>query len=490
MAPRRAAVGAADSPWALPGGAAGARLLPAAGAAGLGAAPGEAAAWAASAGGACGLDAEWAPGAARPAGGRGARGSPAALVLQVAFSSRASAEGARIFVVDLLGASQALRGEVRSFLERVLADTRLAKLGFGVRADLLALSCALCECPACRPARDDAAPPAQHLDLAGLAAPGTLFDLSQWTPRRRGGLAGLTRALLGRHLDKTMQTSDWAARPLSAAQVEYAAADAAVLLDLLGSLVPLGEDALVQRALEAQAAQARERWALGGAGGRDKARKGPGKEPPPENDAVALRRRLAWGWDSGDCSTVPAAAAKFVCCETVEGLARQLRLVGADALSSRANCPAGMDSQRWMLELAEPGDRLILTCDRRFFLSHCADRAFFVGSRGKKAQLAEVVGALRLEIGPGSLLSRCVKCSGELRLLSPEEAAAGACEAYLRAPHREYWECSGCRQTYWKGHTYHRAIAALGELVSSMGLDSGAKEEPAPPGGDCYYGRR
>merc|ERR1719299_243780 len=80
----------------------------------------------------------------------------------------------------------------------------------------------------------------------------------------------------------------------------------------------------------------------------------------------------------------------------VEGLARQLRLVGADALSSRANCPAGMDSQRWMLELAEPGDRLILTCDRRFFLSHCADRAFFVGSRGKKAQLAEVVGALRL----------------------------------------------------------------------------------------------
>ena len=111
-----------------------------------------------------------------------------------------------------------------------------------------------------------------------------------------------------------------------------------------------------------------------------------------------------------------------------------------------------------------------------------------VGSRGKKAQLAEVVGALRLEIGPGSLLSRCVKCSGELRLLSPEEAAAGACEAYLRAPHREYWECSGCRQTYWKGHTYHRAIAALGELVSSLGLDSGAKEEPAPP--DCYYGRR
>ena len=364
-------------------------------------------------------------------------------------------------------------------LEGVLADTRLAKLGFGVRADLLALSCALCECPTCRPGREDAAMPTEHLDLAGFAAPGTLFDLAQWTPRRRGGLAGLVRALLGQSLDKTLQTSDWAARPLSAAQVEYAAADAAVLLDLLRALIPLGEGPLVQRALEAQVKQGGGVSARGGVGARDKARRGTGKEPPPENDAAALRRRLAWGWESDDGATVPAAASKFVCCETVEGLARQLRLVGADALSARANCPAGMDAQRWMLELAEARDRLILTCDRRFFLNHCADRAFFVGRRGKKDQLAEVAGALRLEINSGALLSRCVKCSGELRLLSPEEAAAGGSEAYLRAPHREYWECSGCRQTYWKGHTYHRAIAALGELVSSLGLGARAHEKHA-----------
>lgn len=463
-----------------------------------------AAEWAAAAGGACALDAEWAPYRRRQGGRGGEGGGPVALVLQLAFSQRAAAEGALVFVVDLLGSPPERLRELGKLLAAILADARLAKLGFGFPADLEALSRALCECQACASARDGrgngdtdrAAVARQHLDLAGLAARNTMIDLSHWGARPpRGGLAGLVLELLGQRLDKSLQTSDWSARPLSAGQIQYAASDAAVLLDLLGALLPNGDGPLEQRARAAQTAAscaptegaAGGEAHTGGAQGLPGGRKTPGKGPI--SDAAALRRRLPWGWGSGGGSigTAPAAAAKFVCCETVEGLGRQLRLVGMDALSTRANCPAGQNPQRWMMELAEAGDRLILTCDRRFYFNHCADLAYFVRQRGKQQQLREVVNALQLEVGPVERLPRCLKCNGKIRLLSPEEAAAGGSEAYQRAPQREYWECSGCRHIYWKGHTYHRAIASLGALVASLGVDDSCKTHGS---GDTNVDRR
>jgi hypothetical protein len=51
------------------------------------------------------------------------------------------------------------------------------------------------------------------------------------------GLSGLVEAQLGSPLDKTQQCSGWGERPLTPAQRAYAAADAACLLGLLGSLL-------------------------------------------------------------------------------------------------------------------------------------------------------------------------------------------------------------------------------------------------------------
>ena len=51
----------------------------------------------------------------------------------------------------------------------------------------------------------------------------------QWnTP----GLGLVCATWLGRRLDKQEQCSDWDRRPLSASQVAYAAADAAVLIEI------------------------------------------------------------------------------------------------------------------------------------------------------------------------------------------------------------------------------------------------------------------
>ena len=54
----------------------------------------------------------------------------------------------------------------------------------------------------------------------------------QQPQQRLHGLASVVQAALGKTLDKTMQRSDWARRPLTGMQVEYAALDARVLVDI------------------------------------------------------------------------------------------------------------------------------------------------------------------------------------------------------------------------------------------------------------------
>ncbi|GAX84721.1 hypothetical protein CEUSTIGMA_g12143.t1 [Chlamydomonas eustigma] len=54
--------------------------------------------------------------------------------------------------------------------------------------------------------------------------------------QRSAGLSTLSQALLGKPLDKSMQVSDWEARPLSARQFRYACMDAAVLVLLYRTL--------------------------------------------------------------------------------------------------------------------------------------------------------------------------------------------------------------------------------------------------------------
>jgi DNA polymerase-1 len=71
---------------------------------------------------------------------------------------------------------------------------------------------------------------------------------------RRHGLADLSQFFLSTELDKTEQVSDWSAVELSQSQVEYAARDAAIMLDLQNVLLERlkGEDLLDVAELENQ----------------------------------------------------------------------------------------------------------------------------------------------------------------------------------------------------------------------------------------------
>jgi hypothetical protein len=107
-----------------------------------------------------------------------------------------------------------------SFLRRLFASP-LRRLGFSFHSDA----------PRLRRVMGDPSPELQVEDIQVLAA--AALETGR---RTQPGLARVTEKLLDRTLDKRLQCSDWDARPLTADQLAYAAADARVLLDLQDAL--------------------------------------------------------------------------------------------------------------------------------------------------------------------------------------------------------------------------------------------------------------
>jgi ribonuclease D len=101
-------------------------------------------------------------------------------------------------------------------LDAMLGETRAVKVGHAVRQDLEALLTRLPK------------PPTHLFDTQVAAA---LIGLSPQV-----GYADLVQRFLGVSLDKTHSRTDWAARPLSAAQLSYAADDVRYLLPLRDTL--------------------------------------------------------------------------------------------------------------------------------------------------------------------------------------------------------------------------------------------------------------
>ena len=152
-----------------------------------------------------GIDVEWQPDAPQTS----AQNRPSLLQL---------ATVTRVWLLDL-EAPACCDQELLSTVASLLASNEHRVLGYGVQVDIDRLQLLY-----------------RHPQLSPLTARRVvdLRDacLSAATLPCETGLAAQLRAWTGKSLDKAMQCSDWAARPLSAAQVAYAAADAMSLHEL------------------------------------------------------------------------------------------------------------------------------------------------------------------------------------------------------------------------------------------------------------------
>jgi len=167
-----------------------------------------------------GIDAERQP----PAFERPGAATPPLALLQLATRDR-------VYAIDLVAAADddAMTRALGETLGRVLGCTSVLKLGFCAADDFSRLA----RTPGLEAAAAAAAP---VLDLQPRA--GEVLGRSKRAPP---GLAGTCTALLGVGLDKAQQQSDWGARPLTDAQLRYAALDAfclPLLYDALEALPP------------------------------------------------------------------------------------------------------------------------------------------------------------------------------------------------------------------------------------------------------------
>ena len=166
----------------------------------------------------CGMDVEWKPpahrirgGAAGPAGAGGAAGPASLLQLLLPAPGGAS----MVVLLDLL-ALCAIEGGTATgeFVAWLLQHERLVLSGFGLAGDLAKLKESY-------PALNWSSRASLELqDVVGAVLP---------RGAQQCGLSALAATCLGGHLDKDQQLSDWSRRPLTAAQVTYAALDAVVL---------------------------------------------------------------------------------------------------------------------------------------------------------------------------------------------------------------------------------------------------------------------
>jgi prolyl-tRNA editing enzyme YbaK/EbsC (Cys-tRNA(Pro) deacylase) len=172
-----------------------------------------------------GIDAEWRP----------QSGSPVAL-LQIATRHE-------VFLVDTLTLcvrdaddaddadcagkeeTDAFAEALNRFLDDLFARRDVVKLGFGLEHDLKRLRRSFPESLSC------VAEPALLCRRDGFVDVRTLCLLAFPEKRKlkKTSLAVTVASVLGAYVDKTEQCSDWARRPLSLSQIEYAAADAHVL---------------------------------------------------------------------------------------------------------------------------------------------------------------------------------------------------------------------------------------------------------------------
>ncbi|XP_023643052.1 uncharacterized protein LOC17894592 [Capsella rubella] len=147
-----------------------------------------------------GIDCEW-----KPIYIKGCKPSKVSI-MQIGTDSK-------IFILDLIKLYNDASEILDHCLGQILQSYSILKLGYNFQCDIkqLALSYGDLEC-------------FKHYDM--------LLDIQNVFKESCGGLAGLTKKILGVSLNKTRRNSDWEQRPLTQNQLEYAALDAAVLIHI------------------------------------------------------------------------------------------------------------------------------------------------------------------------------------------------------------------------------------------------------------------
>jgi uncharacterized protein with PIN domain len=134
---------------------------------------------------------------------------------------------------------------------------------------------------------------------------------------------------------------------------------------------------------------------------------------------------------------------KFIADAMLGRLARWLRFSGFDTLYY-----AGISDSR-LIRIAKEQDRFILTRDTRLIKIKGLKDYLLIRANDSFQQLLEVIDALKLK--HFNLLSRCVKCNGQLLRIFDKGDIKNFVPEYIFLNMNVFLKCSDCSRIYWEG---------------------------------------
>ncbi|XP_061913437.1 exonuclease mut-7 homolog isoform X1 [Entelurus aequoreus] len=234
------------------------------------------------------------------------------------------------------------------------------------------------------------------------------------------GLSLLVQQVLGKHLDKSEQMSNWEKRPLRVSQIRYAVADAYSLLEVYSVLSRKPADFGLPDDLRSVAASQLETLKNGGAkqtdGNEEERNHADNKEEcqgaprvsPPCSDT---ENGLLCGTGLPPPPPLHPQQLRVVCDNMLQGLGKYLRCLGVDAVILNND-----DDHREAAKVAQAENRVILTCGQPYQTLRsqvgtgrclCLDRA----EKGRD-QAVRVLKHFNVQPTPEDVFSRCQACNG------------------------------------------------------------------------------
>ena len=281
--------------------------------------------------------------------------------------------------------------------DKVLLNTNLLIVGFGVLGDMKLLARSL---PGC----EDLTKVGRNvLDLERVRA--RLCQLLAVEVRPTRGLAGLCHSVLGQPLRKTEQISDWSRRPLRPSQITYAALDAFSCWKIF-QVLNLRAQELSQEGtfLEIVSSQLHKTEA------------GKKKTEKPKRSRKEARAELEVSVPDLVAplftSPRPPGEVRLVCDDMLQGLCRKLRMFGVDCLAlengqDHLDCVslAAGEEGRFVVSRGAAAARIM----KRLQPGQC----LAVTSNELDLQVEEVFRYFNIQADSTNLFSRCVLCNAD-----------------------------------------------------------------------------
>ena len=401
--------------------------------------------------------------------------------------------------------------EFKNWLVKTFDDESILKIGHSFHGDIRALN--------------------QTFGLT-LSCP-NLADVVKMTGQKRSvGLKTMVNVLMGKEFSKFNQMSGWFKRPLREAQIHYAALDAVVMLPVYQKLVQLKQAGQLDGVFAAQG-QAygkkknnnnkhkhknknkytnKKNWkskgvrvggtpkeatpenkqqipshgqgmTIGGSSDVPKFRNRPMKEQIKEqrqrnNRNHKKKKYYLVGGTPEPISPVDFTKwpKSFLIDPSMKRLATTLRNLGIDAANNESY------TYRQLCDVATRENRVIISRNRKFKLN-TVNKSFKPINNKLEDQIFQLRDTFGLEIKLENFMTRCVKCNHNELKKTDFEGAKDLLEegeyviSYDMRTVLQFWVCPGCKQVYWNGGSYKKAVKNYRIYINSGPTYEGEETE-------------